>query len=33
MALRIAHAYERAAAWPPRVPDLSWALAPILPTA
>jgi aspartyl-tRNA(Asn)/glutamyl-tRNA(Gln) amidotransferase subunit A len=33
MALRIAHAYERAAAWPPRVPDLSWALAPTLPTA
>jgi len=32
LALRIAHAYERAAAWPPRVPDLSWAVASILPT-
>ena len=33
LALRIAHAYERAAAWPPQVPDLSWALAPTLPTS
>ncbi|HEX3113794.1 MAG TPA: amidase family protein, partial [Candidatus Eisenbacteria bacterium] len=32
LALRIAHAYERAAAWPPKVPDLSWALAPNVPT-
>ena len=26
LALRIAYAYERAAAWPPRRPDLTWAL-------
>jgi aspartyl-tRNA(Asn)/glutamyl-tRNA(Gln) amidotransferase subunit A len=32
LALRVAHAYERAAAWPPRVPDLSWAITPTLPT-
>jgi len=32
LALRVAHAYERAAAWPPRVPDLSWAVTPTLPT-
>ena len=31
LALRIAHAYEQAAAWPPRVPDLAWALAPTAP--
>ena len=32
LALRVAHAYERAAAWPPRVPDLFWAVTPTLPT-
>jgi aspartyl-tRNA(Asn)/glutamyl-tRNA(Gln) amidotransferase subunit A len=32
LALRVAHAYERAAAWPPRVPDLSWAVTPTPPT-
>lgn len=31
LALRIAYAYEQAAAWPPRVPDLSWALTPTIP--
>jgi aspartyl-tRNA(Asn)/glutamyl-tRNA(Gln) amidotransferase subunit A len=28
MALRVAHAYEQAAGWPPRRPDLSWASSP-----
>ena len=32
LALRVARAYERAAAWPPRVPDLFWAVTPTLPT-
>jgi aspartyl-tRNA(Asn)/glutamyl-tRNA(Gln) amidotransferase subunit A len=32
LALRIAHAYERGAPWRARMADLSWALAPTLPT-